>query len=73
MNQKPPALIEMAPKVVPALILLFDGLKRAYAAKAQSEAEEEESESDEADLGEGILCSNLQDRFLNRRLVQKSA
>ncbi|ENN75634.1 hypothetical protein YQE_07812, partial [Dendroctonus ponderosae] len=58
MNQKPAVLLEMAPKVVPALILLFDGLKRAYAAKAQSEAEEEESESDDADLGEDVLSSD---------------
>lgn len=53
MSQKPSALIEMAPKVVPSLILLFDGLKRAYAAKAQAEAEEEQSESDDGEIGEG--------------------
>ncbi|KAF7268557.1 importin-7 msk [Rhynchophorus ferrugineus] len=58
MDQKPPALIEMAPKVIPSLILLFDGLKRAYAAKAQAEAEEEESESDDGDVSENILSSD---------------
>lgn len=58
MTQKPPALIEMAPKVVPSLILLFDGLKRAYAAKAQAEAEEEESESEDGEIGEDILSSD---------------
>ncbi|CAG9771004.1 unnamed protein product [Ceutorhynchus assimilis] len=58
MSQKPPALIEMAPKVVPSLILLFDGLKRAYAAKAQAEAEEEESDSEDGEIGEDILSSD---------------
>ncbi|XP_030762779.1 importin-7 isoform X2 [Sitophilus oryzae] len=58
MREKPPALLEMAPKVIPSLILLFDGLKRAYAAKAQAEAEEEESESDEGEIIEDILSSD---------------
>ncbi|XP_066138761.1 importin-7 isoform X1 [Euwallacea fornicatus] len=58
MSQKPPALVEMASNVVPSLILLFDGLKRAYAAKAQAEAEEEESESDDGEIGEDILSSD---------------
>ncbi|XP_050295459.1 importin-7 [Anthonomus grandis grandis] len=58
LGQKPPVLIEMAPKIVPSLILLFDGLKRAYAAKAQAEAEEEESDSEDADLGEDVLSSD---------------
>ncbi|KAL1517411.1 hypothetical protein ABEB36_001178 [Hypothenemus hampei] len=58
LNQKPAALMEMAPKVVPALIILFDGLKRAYAAKAQAEAEEEESDSDDGDFAEEFLSSD---------------
>lgn len=55
MRPQPAVLIEMAPKIVPSLILLFDGLKRAYAAKAQADAEEEESESEDGDVEEGWL------------------
>lgn len=45
--------MEVAPKVVPALILLFEGLKRAYAAKAAEAAEEEESESSDGEIEGG--------------------
>lgn len=44
---------ECAPQIIPSLILLFDGLKRAYIAKAQEQAEEEESEEEDDDI-EGI-------------------
>lgn len=37
-------LSEVAGKIVPSLILLFDGLKRAYESRAQEEEEEEEEE-----------------------------
>ncbi|XP_023028647.1 importin-7 msk [Leptinotarsa decemlineata] len=50
MPTKPSALLEVAPKVVPSLILLFDGLKRAYAAKALEAAEEEESDTSEGEI-----------------------
>lgn len=63
MPDKPPALIEMAPKVVPSLILLFEGLKRAYAAKAEAAAEEEESDSSDGEIDEG--------EFLYRTAVPK--
>lgn len=53
MPNKPATLIEMSSRVVPALILLFEGLKRAYAAKAQEAAEEEESESSDGELEGG--------------------
>ncbi|KAJ8967073.1 hypothetical protein NQ317_018654 [Molorchus minor] len=53
MPTKPPTLIEMAPKIVPSLILLFDGLKRAYAARAADAVEEEETESSEEEI-EGV-------------------
>lgn len=32
---RPPVLIELSHHVMPALVMLFDGLKRAYAARAQ--------------------------------------
>ncbi|KAL1130891.1 hypothetical protein AAG570_012132 [Ranatra chinensis] len=43
---RPVAVNECATKIMPSLILLFDGLKRAYAAKALEGQEEEEDEED---------------------------
>lgn len=50
---KPPVLNELAEKVLPSLMMVFDGLKRAYQARAQ---EDEESEDDEEDDDED--CEN---------------
>lgn len=50
---KPAVLSELSEKIIPTLILIFDGLKRAYAARA-SEGEEEESEEEDDDLEDGI-------------------
>lgn len=47
---KPPALIEEAQKIVPSLIMIFEGLKRAYTAKALEDGNEEESESSDDDF-----------------------
>lgn len=47
-DAKPPVLKDVADKIMPALILIFDGLKRAYAARA-AEGEEEESEDEDED------------------------
>ncbi|PSN35756.1 Importin-7 [Blattella germanica] len=46
---RPVAVSECASQIIPSLILLFDGLKRAYVAKAQ-ECEEEEEEEEESDI-----------------------
>lgn len=54
---RPVAVNECASQIVPSLILLFDGLKRAYAAKAQ-DVEEEEDEEDESDIDEEVLSSD---------------
>jgi importin-7 len=45
---KPPVLSEVSDKIIPALILIFEGLSRAYAARA-ADGEEEESEDDDDD------------------------
>lgn len=55
---RPPALAQYANQVVPTLILLFDGLKRAYAAKAAEDAEEEETEEQEESCEEEVLSSD---------------
>lgn len=56
MENKPNCLVEMVSQVVPSLILLFDGLKRAYAAKAQEASEEEETDSSEGEVEGGEIC-----------------
>ncbi|XP_055706961.1 importin-7 isoform X2 [Phlebotomus papatasi] len=50
---RPPVLNELVGRILPALILLFEGLKRAYQVRAQ-EAEEEESEDDDDDCEEAL-------------------
>lgn len=52
-ESKPQVLSELGDKIIPTLILIFDGLKRAYAARA-AEEEEEESEEEDDDLEDGI-------------------
>ncbi|PNF26978.1 Importin-7, partial [Cryptotermes secundus] len=54
---RPVAVNECAAQIIPSLILLFDGLKRAYIAKAQ-EGEEEEEEEDESDIDQEVLASD---------------
>ena len=56
-----PGLVEeCAQQIVPSLLLLFDGLKRAYAAKAA--AEEDDDDDDDDDLsGEEVLSSDEDD------------
>ena len=53
----PPAVSECAQQIIPSLILLFEGLKRAYAAKV-AETEEDENDDEESDIeeGENFLC-----------------
>ncbi|XP_075230091.1 importin-7 msk [Lycorma delicatula] len=55
--QRPVAVNECASQIVPSLILLFDGLKRAYTAKAQ-EAEDDDDDDDESDADEEVLSSD---------------
>lgn len=62
-DAKPQVLSEVADKIIPSLILIFDGLKRAYAARA-AEEEEEESE-DEGDDCEGESSSQVNCQTLN--------
>lgn len=54
---RPPAVNECAQQIIPSLILLFDGLKRAYAAKA-SDTDDEENEEDDSDIDEEVLSSD---------------
>lgn len=45
---KPNVLSELANEILPSLLLIFDGLKRAYTLRAQ-EGEEEESDEEDFD------------------------
>lgn len=50
---------EVIKKIIPSLLLLFDGLKRAYAYRAQEE--EEESEEEDEEYEEEVLGSDEDD------------
>lgn len=54
---KPKAVNECVQQIIPSLILLFDGLKRAYAAKV-TDGEEEDNEEEESDIDEEVLSSD---------------
>ncbi|XP_011502496.1 PREDICTED: importin-7 isoform X2 [Ceratosolen solmsi marchali] len=53
---RPTAVNECVQQIIPSLILLFDGLKRAYVAKV-AESEDEDNAEDESDLEE-VLSSD---------------
>ncbi|KAK8769712.1 hypothetical protein V5799_013823 [Amblyomma americanum] len=55
---RPQSLSEMAPQVVPSLLVLFEGLKRAYAYRAQEEEESDEEEEDDDDCENEVLDSD---------------
>lgn len=50
---KPIILGELAEKILPSLLVIFEGLKRAYHSRAQEGEEEEESEDEEDEDCEG--------------------
>lgn len=52
MGPQRPNLEEILPKLLPSCLVLFDGLKRAYEARAEAD-EETSSEEDEEDEDEG--------------------
>lgn len=56
LSEKPPVLSECASQIIPSMILLFQGLKRAYASRAQENSEDdsddEAEDSDESDIPE---------------------
>ncbi|XP_035736175.1 importin-7-like isoform X1 [Vespa mandarinia] len=54
---RPTAVNECVQQIIPSLILLFDGLKRAYAAKV-ADGDEEDNEEEESDIDEEVLSSD---------------
>lgn len=59
---KPAVVGELASQILPSLMLIFDGLKRAYETRAQEDCEEEESECDDDDC-EGEALSSDEDEI----------
>lgn len=58
-NSRPPELTSMASEMLPALLVLFQGLKRAYACHAQEENDsDEEEEEEEVDHDAEVLASD---------------
>lgn len=57
-GEKPYVLSEVAGEILPSLLLIFDGLKRAYQSRAQ-EGEEEESDDEDGEDFEGMfVCAH---------------
>lgn len=57
-----PGLVEeCAQQIVPSLLLLFDGLKRAYAAKAAEEEENGDEDDEDDEDCEEVLSSDEDD------------
>ncbi|XKL59631.1 hypothetical protein PGB90_000647 [Kerria lacca] len=49
-TERPPVLMDCAQQIIPSMILLFQGLKRAYASKAQDNSDDDSD--DEAEVSE---------------------
>ncbi|OON18634.1 Importin-beta protein [Opisthorchis viverrini] len=57
-DQRPQAVEALAKDYLPTLLVLFDGLKRAYATKAKNQAESDESDEEDEDLEDKALGSD---------------
>ncbi|CAH2035753.1 unnamed protein product, partial [Iphiclides podalirius] len=60
MGPQRPNLDEVVPKILPSCLVLFDGLKRAYEAKAEGD-EDTSSEEDDGEDDEEVLSSDEDD------------
>lgn len=59
-DQRPTGLSELAPEILPSIVLLFEGLQRAYAARAR-ESDDESSDDDDDEECEDVLSSDEDD------------
>lgn len=62
LEHRPQIVNELAVQLIPAAILLFNGLKRAYACRAEHENDEDDDEDreEEDDNGrERVLCLHI--------------
>uniref|UniRef100_A0A667ZX16 Importin 7 n=1 Tax=Myripristis murdjan TaxID=586833 RepID=A0A667ZX16_9TELE len=61
LDQRPQAVNQVAGQLLPAAILLFSGLKRAYACRAEHENEEEDDDEDGEDEDENAELGSDED------------
>lgn len=62
-DAKPPIMNELAATLLPSLMVVFDGLKRAYHARAQEEEESDEDEEDDDEDCDGEALSSDEDEL----------
>lgn len=46
---KPPVLKELSNKIIPCIIILFDGLKRAYECRTQRDDDDDNGDDDDCE------------------------
>ncbi|KAI8780568.1 importin-7, partial [Biomphalaria glabrata] len=64
LGQRPPEIMEVAPQILPAVLLLFQGLKRAYASRAlEDESDSEDSDDDDDENYDGEILSSDEDEI----------
>ncbi|XP_059170655.1 importin-7-like [Physella acuta] len=63
-GQRPQEITEFASQILPAALLLFQGLKRAYASRAlEDESDSDDSDDDDDDAYEGEILSSDEDEI----------
>lgn len=67
MGPQRPNLDEVLPKIIPSCLVLFDGLKRAYEARAEAD-DDSSSEGDEEDEDEGISNITTKPYFIEHKI-----
>lgn len=60
-DRRPAPLVESAKEVIPSALLLFEGLKETYAARAKADAESEDEEEEDDDYEESSDPEELED------------
>ncbi|XP_014366576.2 importin-7 [Papilio machaon] len=61
MGPQRPNIDELVPKILPSCLVLFDGLKHAYEAKAEADDDTSSEEDDDEDEGAEVLSSDEDD------------
>lgn len=67
LEHRPQAINQVAGQLLPAAILLFNGLKRAYACRAEHENDDDDDEDGEEEDENGETCFDFQ----RGRYIQK--